>query len=90
MKSNSIILLLLITAIAACKYEKKEVKKEDVEKEESRPNQVVLISVNAPSKYVHVLKQDSVGKPLKDSLGPKAFYTNHGFTYLDYMNNEQT
>ena len=58
--------------------------------ENSKPNKVVVISVNAPEKYVHLLKQDSVGKKLKDSIGPKAFWSNNGFTYLDYMNNVQT
>src|SRR5690606_12157049 len=43
-----------------------------------------------PAKYIHVIKQDSVGKKLKDSLGPKMIWPNNGFTYLDYMNNEQT
>ncbi|MBL4604577.1 MAG: TlpA family protein disulfide reductase [Flavobacteriaceae bacterium] len=49
-----------------------------------------MISVNAPSKYIHLTKQDSIGKKLKDSLGIKTFFTNNGFTYLNYMNNVQT
>ena len=61
-----------------------------VEPTTSKPNKVVLISLNAPSEAIHFVKQDSIGKPLKDSLGPTAHYPNNGFTYLDYLNNVQT
>lgn len=77
--------LLLILTLVSCKKEN-----EKIVTEKPRPNKVVLISVNAPKKYIHLIKQDSVGKKLKDSLGPKAFWNNNGFTYLDYMNNVQT
>ncbi len=56
----------------------------------SKPNSIVLISLNAPQKYVHLVKQDSIGKILKDSIGPKAIWSKNGFTYLDHMNNIQT
>ncbi|MCX2680498.1 TlpA disulfide reductase family protein [Galbibacter sp. EGI 63066] len=78
-------IFLLIVLMFSCKEEHKNIETKDI-----KPDKVVLISVNAPSKYVHILKQDSVGKKLKDSLGPKASYDKNGFTYLDYMNNEQT
>ncbi|MDF0715564.1 TlpA disulfide reductase family protein [Muricauda sp. 334s03] len=65
-------------------------KNEIVEPKKSKPNKIVLISVNAPKTYMHLMKQDSVGKVVKDSSGRKAFYQNNGFTYLDYMNNVQT
>ena len=78
-------ILLLILTLVSCKKEN-----EKIVTEKRKPNQIVLISVNAPNKYIHLIKQDSVGKKLKDSLGPKAFYNNNGFTYLDYMNNVQT
>lgn len=51
------------------------------------PKQIVLITINAPKNYIHVLKQDSLGQKLKDSLGPKMNYEQKGFTYLDYENN---
>ncbi|OQD42781.1 hypothetical protein BUL40_09700 [Croceivirga radicis] len=76
---------LLILTLFSCKKEN-----EKMVTEIPKPNKIVLISVNAPEKYVHVMKQDSVGKKLKDSLGPKAKWNNNGFTYLDYMNNVQT
>jgi len=52
-------------------------------------NQVVLISIDAPAEYVHLMAQDSVGKSVKDSTGPKAIHPNRGFYYLDHMNNEK-
>lgn len=86
MKSSSYIFFIFIfTAFLTCKEEK-----ENVVNQNSKPNKVVLISINAPKKYVHLIKQDSVGKKLKDSLGPKVFWNENGFTYLDHMNNVQT
>ena len=85
MKSSTYIFLFFIfTTFLSCKEEK-----ESLTTENSKPNRVVLISVNAPKKYVHLIKQDSIGKKLKDSLGPKVFLNNNGFEYLDYMNNVQ-
>lgn len=78
-------ILLLIFTLVSCKNEN-----EKFVTEKPKPNKIVLISVNAPKKYIHLIKQDSVGKKLKDTLGPKAFWNNNGFTYLDYMNNVQT
>ncbi|MDO5969774.1 TlpA disulfide reductase family protein [Flavivirga aquimarina] len=86
MRFNLIILFFLsIVLFFSCKEEKT-----DVKFIKTKPNKVVLISINAPEKYVHLIKQDSVGKKTKDSLGPKSFRSNNGFTYLDYMNNVQT
>jgi thiol-disulfide isomerase/thioredoxin len=51
------------------------------------PEQIVLISKNAPKNYIHILKQDSLGKKLKDSSGRKMIFDKKGFTYLDYENN---
>lgn len=86
MKSElTIYFFLLTTLLFSCKQEHNNIKPK-VEK----PNKIILISINAPTKYTHLIKQDSVGKKIKDSLGPKAFWNNNGFTYLDYMNNEQT
>jgi len=68
-------ILLLILTLVSCKKEN-----EKIVTQKPKPNQIVLISVNAPNKYIHLIKQDSVGKKLKDSLGPKAFYNNNGFT----------
>ncbi|CAM1345638.1 TlpA family protein disulfide reductase [Tenacibaculum amylolyticum] len=76
---------LLILILVSCKREKG-----NSITEKPKPNKIVLISVNAPKEYVHLLKQDSIGKKLKDSVGPKSFWRNNGFTYLDYMNNVKT
>lgn len=54
------------------------------------PEQIVIISTNAPGKYAHLLKQDSLGKKLKDSVGPKMFLPHYGFSYLDNQNVVQT
>ena len=84
MKPLKHILLFIILIISfSCKNEVPAPKK-------SKPNQIVLISVNAPKTYMHLMKQDSVGKIVKDSSGVKAFYQNNGFTYLDHMDNVQT
>lgn len=80
---QTLTLLLLILTFASCKEEHEKMATE-------KPNKIVLITVNAPKKYIHLIKQDSVGKKVKDSLGPKAFWNNNGFTYLDYMYNVQT
>ena len=86
MKSElTIYFFLLITLLFSCKEEHG-----NIESKEENPNKIVLISINAPAKYTHLIKQDSIGKKIKDSLGPKAFWNNNGFTYLDYMYNEQT
>ena len=53
------------------------------------PNQIVLISIDAPAEYVHLMAQDSIGKSVKDSTGPKAIHPNRGFFYLDHMDNEK-
>ena len=75
-------LFLWLMVFSSCKK-----KKENVQIQKPKTDRVVLISVNAPEKYAHFVKQDSVGKELKDSIGPKAFRNDNGFTYLDYMNN---
>ncbi|TDU39773.1 hypothetical protein BXY82_1804 [Gelidibacter sediminis] len=86
MKSDlTIYFFLIITLMFSCKDEHS-----NIEPKVEKSNTIVLISINAPKKYSHLIKQDSIGKTLKDSLGPKAFYAKNGFTYLDYMNNEQT
>lgn len=85
MRLNSIIITLTFISLFSCKKAKKNIK---IEK--AKANQVVLISINAPSKYVHIFKQDSLGKKIKDSSGIKSYSKNNGFTYLDYMNNVQT
>lgn len=82
---QAIILLLLILTLVSCKKEN-----EKIITEKSKPNKIVLISVNAPKKNVHLMKQDSVGKKVNDSIGPKMYFINNGFTYLDYLNNVQT
>jgi len=76
---------LFITLLFSCKE-----KHNNIDSKIEKPNKIVLISINAPAKYIHLIKQDSVGKKIKDSLGPKAFWNNNGFTYLDYINNEKT
>lgn len=86
MKFNYATFAVLITTLFfSCKDEQPIVGIQEI-----KPNKIVLISINAPSKYVHLMQQDSVGKKLKDSLGPKAISYNNGFTYLDYMNNVKT
>ena len=54
------------------------------------PEQIVVISNNAPGKYAHILKQDSLGKKIEDSVGPKMFLPHYGFSYLDSQNVIQT
>lgn len=86
-KSNAIILMILIfTAFYSCKnkVDKKQVEEKEVDSEYI--NKIVLITLNAPASYVHVIKQDSLGKKLKDSTGLKFHYNNSGFSYLDKMN----
>jgi thiol-disulfide isomerase/thioredoxin len=86
MKSElKIYFFLLTTLLFSCKEEHT-----NIESKVEKPNKIVLISINAPAKYTHLLKQDSIGKKLKDSSGAKSFSNKNGFTYLDYMNNEQT
>lgn len=53
------------------------------------PKQIVVIAKYAPKKYIHLLKQDSLGKNLKDSLGIKMFRNDNGFAYLDNNNRTQ-
>ena len=84
MKQAITVFLLILTFISCKKVNEKAVT------EKSKSNKIVLISVNAPKEYVHLVKQDSVGKKLKDSIGPKAYLYINGFTYLDHMNNVQT
>lgn len=71
---------LLFLFIFSCT---KEIKKKKI----NTPEQIVLIAKNAPQKYIHVVKQDSLGKKLKDSIGPKMSFVQKGFFYLDYENN---
>lgn len=52
-------------------------------------NEIVVISLNAPSEYVHLVEQDSIGKEIRDTTGPRAIFNENGFTYLDYMTNVQ-
>lgn len=96
------LLPFLLLSLFSCQEKKKEnsskisiiketkIKKRNVLSITTKPNKVVIISINAPKKYTHLIKQDSIGKKLKDNLGPKAFWSKNGFTYLDYMNNVQT
>jgi thiol-disulfide isomerase/thioredoxin len=98
MKNNSMkkitILTIFVILIISCNHSaKKPITKTEtnnIETKLEKSNKIVLISINAPAKYTHLIKQDSVGKKIKDSLGPKVFWNNNGFSYLDYMNNEQT
>lgn len=82
--------LLVLILVTACKKDPKALSTETTTKTDSATNRIVLISINAPETYMHYLKQDSIGKPLQDSLGPKTFYRDNGFTYLDHMNTIQT
>jgi len=84
MKSKFII-IFLISIIISCKKEQKENKVEKLTSE-----QIVLISINAPENYTHFISQDSLGKIIKDSLGPRMNFANDGFTYLDSQNNIKT
>ena len=64
MKSElTIYFFLLTTLLFSCKQEHNNIKPK-VEK----PNKIILISINAPTKYTHLIKQDSVGKKIKDSF----------------------
>lgn len=74
-------MILIFAAFYGCKD--KAVEKEA---DSEYINKIVLISLNAPASYLHVIKQDSLGKKLKDSTGPKLYYDNSGFSYLDKMN----
>ncbi|MEY8848534.1 TlpA family protein disulfide reductase [Psychroserpens sp. XS_ASV72] len=78
------IILCLTFLVFSCKDDKKV-----SVIEEPKPNRIVLISINAPKKYLHFIKQDSIGKKLIDSTGPRTFYSNNGFSYLDKMNSIQ-
>lgn len=77
---KSLLHLLIIVLLFSCTTEtsKKKVK---------TPEQIVLIAKNAPKKYIHIVKQDSLGKKIKDSIGRKMSFVQKGFFYLDYENN---
>lgn len=79
------ILFVSLVLLSSCKEEKRSIVPQG-----SKPDKVVLIAVDAPSKYFHLVRQDSVGKTMGDSLGPKSFFDNNGFTYLDHRGNVQT
>lgn len=79
-----ILFSFILTIFISCKE-----KNQNAVIKKTKLNQIVVISVNAPEKYIHLLKQDSIGKKLKDSLGSRVIGFNKGFTYLDHMNNVQ-
>ena len=81
------LLLLLIGCSISCVNESESVSKKI---KSPNPEQVVVISNHAPGKYAHPLKQDSLGKMIKDSAGPKMFLPHYGFSYLDSQNVIQT
>jgi len=64
LRFKHIIIFLLIIHIS-CK--KEHSKKEILE---FKPEQIVVISKNAPENYTHYVKQDSLGKIIKDTLQP--------------------
>ncbi len=80
MKSKFII-IFLISIITSCNTEQKENKVDKL-----NPEQIVVISKNAPENYTHYIKQDSLGKIIKDSLGPRMNFSKNGFTYFDSQN----
>lgn len=53
-------------------------------------DQVVVISNNAPGKYPHMIIQDSIGIKVEDTLGPRMYLPDYGFSYLDDQNNVLT
>ncbi len=54
------------------------------------PEQIVVIAINAPGRYGHLIMQDSLGKESKDSLGPKMYVSHYGFSFLNSQNGIQT
>ena len=75
----------MIMGFMSCKKEK-----DHSPNSNTKLNEIVVISLKAPSEYVHLVEQDSIGKEIGDTTGPKAIFNESGFTYLDYMNNVQT
>lgn len=72
--------LLLITIIfIGCK-------KEFHNSTELSPEKIVLIAQNTPTKFIHLIKADSIGKKVKDSVGPKMYYIDNGFSFLNSQN----
>lgn len=80
---NLIVLILLFGFLHSCKESTSD------ETAVERPSSLVFISVNFPDQRFHLVKQDSIGKELADSIGPKAFHTRPGFRYVDHLNNEK-
>jgi thiol-disulfide isomerase/thioredoxin len=80
---NVIVLILLFGFLHSCKERPSD------ETAEERPSSLVFISVNFPDQRFHLVKQDSIGKELADSIGPKAFHTRPGFRYVDHLNIEK-
>ncbi|KUO69144.1 MAG: hypothetical protein APF83_12325 [Lutibacter sp. BRH_c52] len=84
MKSK-IIITFLISIIISCNIEHKKNKVEKL-----NPEQIVVISKNAPDNYTHYIDQDSLGKITKDTLGPRMNFSKNGFTYFDAQKNVKT
>lgn len=74
----------LLTLFLSCKEDNPVIRPKTL-----RPNHVVIISVDAPAEYKHLMAQDSVGKQILDSTGPYGMIPQNGFTYMDHMNNER-
>lgn len=73
--------ILLFFIILSCK---KELKKEVLDK---RPEQIVLISKNAPQPYRHYINQDSLGATEIDNIGP---YTTIQSPIFEYYSSQNT
>lgn len=84
MKKIFIILLLLVFSC------KQKPEKPEVIVNNSVPNQVVVISINAPGRYAHPMKKDSLGLKTEDTTGPRMYMPDYGFTYLDDQSNVMT
>ena len=80
---SKLFVFLTLMGLLSCKNEKTAITKKEL-------NQIVVIAIDAPKHYSHLVERDSIGKKLKDSLGPKSFSLKNGFSYLDYLNTVQT
>jgi hypothetical protein len=73
--------ILLFIIIWGCKND-------NVEKiVDKRPEQIVVISNNAPDRYNHYLNQDSLGTAIIDSSGPYSPVARPIFEYYNSQNN---